>query len=123
MRNEREETLFKASTRNPTNDAAGTADALRDATRRLGFFFSSRRRHTRCSRDWSSDVCSSDLLALSAIVSGYAPLARDFGHPCGNKSRATAERTRGPERKAEFMRKILRRRIREIGRASCRERV
>src|SRR2546429_9027184 len=25
------------------------------------FFFSSRRRHTRCSRDWSSDVCSSDL--------------------------------------------------------------
>src|SRR2546422_5367985 len=27
------------------------------------FFFSSRRRHTRCSRDWSSDVCSSDLVA------------------------------------------------------------
>src|SRR2546422_8433170 len=27
----------------------------------LFFFFSSRRRHTRCSRDWSSDVCSSDL--------------------------------------------------------------
>src|SRR5690606_41148296 len=26
------------------------------------FFFSSRRRHTRFSRDWSSDVCSSDLL-------------------------------------------------------------
>src|SRR2546429_445861 len=25
------------------------------------FFFASRRRHTRCSRDWSSDVCSSDL--------------------------------------------------------------
>src|SRR3989449_3744555 len=25
------------------------------------FFFSSRRRHTRCSRDWSSDMCSSDL--------------------------------------------------------------
>src|SRR3989442_1265013 len=24
-------------------------------------FFSSRRRHTRCGRDWSSDVCSSDL--------------------------------------------------------------
>src|SRR4030043_109650 len=28
------------------------------------FFFSSRRRHTRCSRDWSSDVCSSDLVAF-----------------------------------------------------------
>src|SRR3712207_4204871 len=26
-----------------------------------GFFFSSRRRHTRYWRDWSSDVCSSDL--------------------------------------------------------------
>src|SRR5207245_4891680 len=25
-------------------------------------FFSSRRRHTRCYRDWSSDVCSSDLI-------------------------------------------------------------
>src|SRR5207245_7657696 len=29
------------------------------------FFFSSRRRHTRCYRDWSSDVCSSDLLELA----------------------------------------------------------
>src|SRR5687768_18209733 len=28
------------------------------------FFFSSRRRHTRCSRDWSSDVCSSDLIGV-----------------------------------------------------------
>src|SRR5699024_9348682 len=28
------------------------------------FFFSSRRRHTRSKRDWSSDVCSSDLIAL-----------------------------------------------------------
>src|SRR5207302_7736101 len=35
------------------------------------FFFSSRRRHTRFSRDWSSDVCSSDLsgvLAFSRIL-------------------------------------------------------
>src|SRR6266550_5292307 len=30
------------------------------------FFFSSRRRHTRCSRDWSSDVCSSDLFLAKA---------------------------------------------------------
>src|SRR5207302_2444938 len=28
------------------------------------FFFSSRRRHTRFSRDWSSDVCSSDLVPV-----------------------------------------------------------
>src|SRR2546422_7400107 len=31
------------------------------------FFFSSRRRHTRCSRDWSSDVCSSDLIVGQAL--------------------------------------------------------
>src|SRR5215813_14425463 len=32
------------------------------------FFFSSRRRHTRCGHDWSSDVCSSDLLAKMAAT-------------------------------------------------------
>src|SRR5207245_8502584 len=31
------------------------------------FFDSSRRRHTRCYRDWSSDVCSSDLSNASAF--------------------------------------------------------
>src|SRR5437870_12358084 len=31
----------------------------------LSFFFSSRRRHTRWPRDWSSDVCSSDLTHLT----------------------------------------------------------
>src|SRR5436305_6427468 len=31
------------------------------------FFFSSRRRHTRCGRDWSSDVCSSDLACAAAF--------------------------------------------------------
>src|SRR5437899_8858430 len=29
------------------------------------FFFSSRRRHTRCLSDWSSDVCSSDLIGAA----------------------------------------------------------
>src|SRR5690625_2444758 len=33
------------------------------------FFFSSRRRHTRWPRDWSSDVCSSDLTAV-VLLSG-----------------------------------------------------
>src|SRR3989337_3703644 len=32
------------------------------------FFFSSRRRHTRCYRDWSSDVCSSDLGFFSVPI-------------------------------------------------------
>src|SRR5437870_9456652 len=36
--------------------------------RRTYFFFSSRRRHTRWPRDWSSDVCSSDL-ATSKVKS------------------------------------------------------
>src|SRR3712207_7690939 len=37
------------------------------------FFFSSRRRHTRYWRDWSSDVCSSDLVALQIqeLVAGH----------------------------------------------------
>src|SRR3712207_8080065 len=33
------------------------------------FFFSSRRRHTRYWRDWSSDVCSSDLEAQAKLLS------------------------------------------------------
>src|SRR5271170_7192039 len=32
------------------------------------FFFSSRRRHTRSTRDWSSDVCSSDLCLNEFVV-------------------------------------------------------
>src|SRR2546427_7996331 len=36
------------------------------------FFFSSRRRHTRFDCDWSSDVCSSDLLNTSALARGVA---------------------------------------------------
>src|SRR5438067_12785531 len=35
------------------------------------FFFSSRRRHTRSKRDWSSDVCSSDLLRRRAEGGAY----------------------------------------------------
>src|SRR5690606_39881393 len=42
-----------------------------DVVFRLFFFFSSRRRHTRFSRDWSSDVCSSDLLKRMNIELTY----------------------------------------------------
>src|SRR2546422_5009968 len=60
------------------------------------FFFSSRRRHTRCSRDWSSDVCSSDLPSDTVrftvgrfevqpnspnTVCGRALFTIDFRHP------------------------------------------
>src|SRR6266542_6386734 len=42
------------------------------------FFFSSRRRHTRCYRDWSSDVCSSDLVLDARIDVGAGRLAEDL---------------------------------------------
>src|SRR6266849_10957279 len=38
---------------------------------RIFFFFSSRRRHTRSTRDWSSDVCSSDLPGLKVKAGDY----------------------------------------------------
>src|SRR5690606_13723076 len=47
----------------------------------VSFFFSSRRRHTRFSRDWSSDVCSSDLakwLAETETERGHAGAAIGF---------------------------------------------
>src|SRR5688572_31575545 len=40
------------------------------------FFFSSRRRHTRFDCDWSSDVCSSDLVAIEETVGAMAELVR-----------------------------------------------
>src|SRR5690606_40720934 len=55
---------------------------------RSAFFFSSRRRHTRFSRDWSSDVCSSDLAPPNAaelligdrISKLLEELAKEFDH-------------------------------------------
>src|SRR2546421_6687709 len=43
------------------------------------FFFSSRRRHTRSDRDWSSDVCSSDL----AVAQGMYPEPPQLFHGTG----------------------------------------
>src|ERR1041385_3238110 len=59
------------------------------------FFFSSRRRHTRCSRDWSSDVCSSDLFERIGVghCQGTAegPFARHIELPPGSPSSPTAQ--------------------------------
>src|SRR5438105_13682464 len=80
------------------------------------FFFSSRRRHTISTRDWSSDVCSSDLRLGCRLTGRTGP-----GH--AREAPAAAVR-RDPDAQS-----IRRRRIRavargaaEIGRASCRER-
>src|SRR3712207_9528640 len=73
------------------------------------FFFSSRRRHTRYWRDWSSDVCSSDLRRLAKLRLGIAALHyRRARHAIGK---------RGSHSLAQF-----RQRPGKIGRASCRER-
>src|SRR5690349_22526998 len=52
----------------------------------LIFFFSSRRRHTRSLRDWSSDVCSSD---LSVSLTRQLAMLRSVLGPSAN-SAATA---------------------------------
>src|SRR5437762_9682910 len=47
------------------------------------FFFSSRRRHTRYIGDWSSDVCSSDLLILAGSRENQSVVATKSGnHDC-----------------------------------------
>src|SRR5690606_40654597 len=42
--------------------------------------FSSRRRHTRFSRDWSSDVCSSDLLTVSILTPRFLSTLQHLIH-------------------------------------------
>src|SRR5690606_40646034 len=60
----------------------------------LCFFFSSRRRHTRFSRDWSSDVCSSDLRSSPRPRRSHLgpyPACADHNVACGGVHRpATA---------------------------------
>src|SRR5690625_6573573 len=55
----------------------------------FNFFFSSRRRHTRWPRDWSSDVCSSDLIIRMII----AILLVLIMAGCDNNAGATDEST------------------------------
>src|SRR5690606_40358249 len=86
---------------------------------KLYFCFSSRRRHTRFSRDWSSDVCSSDRFPPGLKRFGVEPdrvifidlkrekdvlWAMEQGLKCSTLSAVVGE-------------------LQEIGRASCRERV
>src|SRR5207249_6694606 len=49
-------------------------------------FFSSRRRHTRSKRDWSSDVCSSDLSACSFSRKSFCGSLGCRGTPCSRGS-------------------------------------
>src|SRR3712207_8852730 len=83
------------------------------------FFFSSRRRHTRYWRDWSSDVCSSDLGSPrprsargEAAAGGGAGPAAATGRRPGRRRRRTSGGGGGDGAPPS-----------QIGRASCRERV
>src|SRR2546429_1251876 len=87
------------------------------------FFFSSRRRHTRCSRDWSSDVCSSDLnLTADYDFDMGTDVIGDQAPPRGGGGSSPAIWTADGKSvivtTTEHGRSNL-----EIGRASCRERV
>src|SRR2546429_9565740 len=97
------------------------------------FFFSSRRRHTRCSRDWSSDVCSSDLFSITRnklppgqitepINAQANPIIGSIYGICmaNGVAQPLATRYRVP---VQTLSRIARIQPNEIGRASCRERV
>src|SRR5690554_7975869 len=68
------------------------------------FFFSSSRRHTRCGRDWSSDVCSSDLRSSRApgrcgkrcdrAPRGYRPWWRSGSPPGRSEERRVGKECR-----------------------------
>src|SRR5256885_2735444 len=60
---------------------------------RVVFFFSSRRRHTRLQGDWSSDVCSSDLV----LIVGPASAKHEFFKFAQEKRRPLVSRIVGVE--------------------------
>src|SRR5439155_17628389 len=68
------------------------------------FFFSSRRRHTRWPRDWSSDVCSSDLGEVHRLSSMY--FTREFVNAGGLMSYG-ADQSDIYRRAAYYVGKIL----------------
>src|SRR5256886_6629440 len=86
------------------------------------FFFSSRRRHTRFDCDWSSDVCSSDLVSAATIAVALA----GSGMIVGVLTRTGSALAFGGAVLSASMGSLLVAMILiflEIGRASCRERV
>src|SRR3712207_8607901 len=63
------------------------------------FFFSSRRRHTRYWRDWSSDVCSSDLLEALLVVEDLpVPVAEDVRRVPPREAEHPGLQARGDDR-------------------------
>src|SRR5207248_4614667 len=89
---------------------------------RLFFFFSSRRRHTRSYGDWSSDVCSSDLMnSLDQLqaVEGMGPVGEIRLVPDPESFTVLPY----VPHSAAFACDMIAGDQEQIGRASCRERV
>src|SRR5690606_40048622 len=92
------------------------------------FFFSSRRRHTRFSRDWSSDVCSSDLIVTLKLPPGTRVSEKSLSAELGigrtpvreALKRLAQERTITIHPRSGAVISAID--VDEIGRASCRER-
>src|SRR5256885_8856401 len=89
-------------------------------------FFSSRRRHTRLQGDWSSDVCSSDLVDREEGFNGYVTVAVE-NLPARVTAVAALENPldQPPLPNGGKLERYVARQQRtaKIGRASCRERV
>src|SRR2546429_2447845 len=90
------------------------------------FFFSSRRRHTRCSRDWSSDVCSSDLFrGQDVLVFDFEPNPEFQPHKLEERVVQKLAGVVWVDEKAHDVARLEAYFVGDvkIGRASCRERV
>src|SRR5690348_16431993 len=110
----------------------GEAGAKEGGKWRMEFFFSSRRRHTMWTGDWSSDVCSSDLLdgspandlgvntlrILGTNSADFFLLRANTTQHLGMVGAIQVDANKSPVRNGFFERVNYN----EIGRASCRER-
>src|SRR5690625_5730307 len=88
------------------------------------FFFSSRRRHTRWPRDWSSDVCSSDLVERVKTINKtfiYQNKLPSLPIPPLSSTQAKLYEWIKPLVSKEQFEQTTNE-IQQIGRASCRER-
>src|SRR5207253_4258932 len=88
------------------------------------FFFSSRRRHTRSKRDWSSNVCSSDLpdSTFKRIAASRGENHQALIVITGNYTSDKEEETKTQGKDNYTGPSYTEKKVTEIGRASCRER-